>query len=217
MAALERGGFRRNTSGVSATSTFLSLYRSLLLALSLLAFTSDCSSFSLAPFCWLFLFLAFTPNCSSFPFSLRLPVYDGIQPASVLPFFFLLFFGSIDVFRLCRTRYRWNGGVAVVFFRRYPFILSAPSPLLYLSLLRDHPLCLFHFRLLFCIFLDFTSDSMAALQQPSDGMHLASLLPLLCFLFFSLIALFQLCRTRYRLSGGVGARAFDGIHSASSD
>jgi hypothetical protein len=41
-------GFRRNTVGVAATSSFLSLYRSLLLALSLLAFTSDFCSFYLA-------------------------------------------------------------------------------------------------------------------------------------------------------------------------
>ena len=37
------------------------------------------------------------------------------------------------------------------------------------------------------------------------GLHLSSLLPLLCLLVVSLIGLFRLCRTRYRVNGGVGA------------
>ena len=99
---------------------------------------------------------------------------------------------------------RWCAGS-----RRNAFGVSATFTFIslyrYLSLLRDLPPCPFHFRLFLCIFLAFTSVSMAALQQPSDGMHMASLLRLLCLLFVGLIGLFQPCRTRYRLKGGVGA------------
>jgi len=128
--------------------------------------------------------------------------FDGIHSASLLPFLFLLSLGLVGLFRICRTRYRLNGGVGAGFLQ-CPFMFSAPCPFLYRNpfLLRG----LLHLRLLLCLFLAFTADAMAALQQPSDGMRLSSLLPLLCLLIVSLIGLFRLCRIRYRVNGVVGA------------
>jgi hypothetical protein len=46
---------------------------------------------------------------------------------------------------------------------------------------------------------------MAALERAFDGIHSASLLPLLFLLFFCLIGRFRQLGSNFRLNGGVGA------------
>jgi hypothetical protein len=68
--------------------------------------------------------------------------------ASLLPLLFLLFVGLIGLFRLCRARFRQNGGFGASF-RRNTFGFSAISTFLslYGFLLLTLSLCRFYFRL----------------------------------------------------------------------
>ena len=51
--------------------------------------------------------------------------------------------------------------------------------------------------------------------SPFLAFHSSSLQPFLFPIFFGLIGLFRQLGTHFRLNGGVGARALDGMHSAS--